>query len=150
MQRISCYTLFDITKTGVLNRSRPGDDVTNVATWIKQRNTQCNFDTILQVISLRAQPEVVSDPKRALINLNSQHNFGSILIETDHIPMWRFDFEVYHSSVFEDGITELGALYKDCEDVPMIACDTQWAKLSERLDVTLEKRNIYFVKYDYD
>lgn len=150
MQRISCYTLFDITKTGVLNRSRPGDDITDIASWIKQRNTQCNFDTILQVISLRAQPEVVLEPKRLMINLADQHSFGSMLSESNPIPAWRFDFEVYHSSVFEDGISELGALYKDCEDVPMIACDTHWAKLSERLDITLEKRNIYFVKYDYD
>jgi hypothetical protein len=150
MQRISCYTLFDITKTGVLNRSRPGVDVTDATTWIKQRNTQCNFDTILQVISLRAQPEVVSEPKRILINLSDKHHFGSMLTESEPIPAWRFDFEVYHSSVFEDGISDLGALYKDCEDVPMISCDTHWAKLSERLDTTLEKRNIYFVKYEYD
>jgi len=150
MQRISCYTLFDITKTGVLNRGRPGDDVTDVKMWFKQRNTQCNFDTILQVISLRAQPEVLTDPKQITIKLNDNQYFGFMLKDKNPVPAWRFDFEVYHSSVFEDGITNLGYLYKDCQGVPMITCDTNWNKLSDKLDITLENRNIYFVKYDYD
>jgi len=45
MHTITCYTLFDITNTNVLNRSKPvGDDVD---IWKVQRNSQANFDTIL-------------------------------------------------------------------------------------------------------
>ena len=51
---------------------------------------------------------------------------------------------VNHSSVFNDGITELGALYDDCHDVPMIKCGTEWDKLPNKLDATDELRNIYF------
>jgi hypothetical protein len=55
--RIACYTLFDITKTGILNRARPADDVTDFNLWSDQRASQCNLDTLLQVISLRSQPD---------------------------------------------------------------------------------------------
>jgi hypothetical protein len=146
MHRITCYTLFDITKTGVLNRARPGDDITDTNDWYRKRNTQCNFDTILQVISLRAQPDVISDPQRIELDLNDSEFFGSVL-KDEIVPAWKFVFEVQHSSVFEDGIHELGSLYKDCDGVPMIRCDSQWDKAGESLDITLEKRNIYFVKY---
>jgi len=150
MHRISCYTLFDITKTGVLNRARPGDDVKDVNDWYRKRNTQCNFDTILQVISLRAQPDVIDDPVRLEMDLNKESDFGTMLREDIKVPVWKFDFEVQHNSVFEDGISELGSLYKDCDGVPMINCDSQWHKAGDRLDITLEKRNIYFVKYEYE
>jgi hypothetical protein len=149
MHRIACYTLFDITKTGVLNRARPGDDVTDTNDWYRKRSTQCNFDTVLQFISLRAQPDIISDPERLEIDLNASTYFGNEL-KNETVPMWKFMFEVQHQSVFEDGINELGALYKDCSDVPMIQCDSQWHKAGDRLDITMEKRNIYFVKYEYE
>lgn len=144
--RIACFTLFDITNTGVLNRAKPGDDITNVTEWFKKRNTQCNFDTILQVISLRSQPDVSSYPKETKLAHISNSKFG--LIYTDKkIPVWTFDFEVQHASVFEDGVEELGYLYKDCQQVPMVKCETQWPYIGTNLDITNEKRNIYFVKY---
>ncbi len=149
MHRIACYTLFDITKTGVLNRARPGGDVADTNDWYRKRSTQCNFDTVLQVISLRAQPDIISDPERLEIDLNTSTYFGNEL-KNETVPMWKFMFEVQHQSVFEDGINELGALYKDCADVPMIQCDSQWHKAGDRLDITIEKRNIYFVKYEYE
>ena len=144
--RIACYTLFDITRTGVLNRARPGVDVTDNNDWFRKRNTQCNFDTILQVISLRAQPDVLKDPVMKMIDLKDNAYFGYTL-KGSNVPVWTFDFEIQHPSVFEDGIQEMGALYKDCEGVPMIRCDSQWANLGENLDITSEKRNIYFAKY---
>jgi hypothetical protein len=145
-QRISCYTLFDITKTGVLNRSKPGADIKDVNDWYKKRNTQCNFDTVLQIISLRAQPDVVSDPQMTFENLE-KYEFGTNLKSVDLVPIWKFEFEIQYSAVFDDGISTLGALYKDCELVPMIRCDTQWVNAGEKLDITIENRNIYFVKY---
>lgn len=144
--RIACYTLFDITKTGVLNRARPGADVTDNNDWFRKRNTQCNFDTILQVISLRAQPDVTKDPQMNMMDLDKSQHFGYML-KDKNVPVWSFDFEIQHSSVFEDGIEELGALYKDCEGVPMIRCDSQWTKAGDTLDITSETRNIYFAKY---
>ncbi len=141
MHRIRCHTLFDITQTGVLNRSKPTED--DVEGWVKRRNTQCNFDTILQVISLRSQPEVIRVPSEVIMNEALYEMFG-FLYNSENVACWKFEFEVQHSSVFENGITPLGALYKDCEGVPMIICDNQHSMCPKFLDTTPELKNIHF------
>jgi hypothetical protein len=143
--RLACYTLFDITHTGVLNRARPAVDVKDVSDWVYQRNTQCNFDTLIQIISLRGQPEVVTKPKKEFISKDNY--FGDLYTDLDKWHCWTFDFEIHHCSVFEDGVEELGALYNDCQNVPMIICNTEYPKLQNCLDVTKSLKNIYFVKY---
>jgi hypothetical protein len=144
--RITCHTLFDITQTGVLNRARPASEE-NVAQWIYKRNTQCNFDTILQVVSLRSQPEEITKPEKIEIRFDDFENFGFLFaqVENETYPCWKFSFAIQHPSVFDDGINELGALYRDCDGVPMILCDTEWSKLPAFLDVSPELKNIYFV-----
>lgn len=144
MYRIRCHTLFDITQTGILNRSKPTED--DVQEWILKRNTQCNFDTILQVISLRSQPDQVSVPNKVEMEDSDLNRFGFLFIKNELFPAycWNFDFEVHHSSVFENGITPYGALYKDCEGVPMINCPTQVNGVTSFLDITSELQNIHF------
>lgn len=141
--RICCYTLFDITQTGVLNRSKPTED--NVQEWVLKRNTQCNFDTILQVISLRSQPEIVKLPVRVEMQEDDLDKFGFLFSKSD-LPAfcWKFEFEVYHSSVFENGIVPFGALYNDCAGVPMIICPDQLPEVTSFLNITDELKNIYF------
>lgn len=142
--------MFDITQTGVLNRSRPGMDQ-DITDWTFKRNTQANFDTILQVISLRSQPESLSIPKKMLIKFDDFENFGFLFqqLENETYPMWEFSFDIQHHSVFNDGISELGSLYNDCNGVPMILCGTEWEKLPSFLDSSEELKNIYFtVNYE--
>lgn len=134
--RIRCYTLFDITNTGVLNRSKPPVDADD--TWVSQRNTQCNFDTILQVISLRSQPEVVKAPEKTK---NDPKCFGFLHNVTHY---WMFEFEVQHPSVFENGIEKLGGLYADCENVPMITITEHHENMPAFLDSSKELKNIHF------
>jgi hypothetical protein len=143
--RIQCYTLFDITNTGVLNRSKPAD-VTDEETWRHKRNTQANFDTVLQSISLRSQPDVISKPEKINIRFDKFQNFGFLFeqLEEETYPCWHFEFDVYHNSVFDNGIIEFGFLYSDCDRVPMILCGTEWDKLPPFLDTSTELRNIYF------
>jgi hypothetical protein len=142
--RMSCYTLFDITETGVLNRSKPTE--AGVQEWILKRNTQCNFDTILQVISLRSQPDQVKSPIRMQLLDSDLDKFGFLFEnnETSPVYYWKFEFEVHHSSVFENGIRPYGSLYKDCEGVPMINCPTQLSGVTSFLNITEELQNIYF------
>lgn len=142
MYRISCYTLFDITKTGVLNRSKPIDDSVN--DWLKRRNTQCNFDTILQVISLRSQPEVTKIPVKCQMNTEDFDKFGFLYNTEEPCYYWKFEFEIQHPSVFENGIKPLGALYNDCEGVPMISIEGQHPACPKFLNVSVELQNIYF------
>ena len=142
---ISCYTLFDITATGVLNRSRPMLDEED-ASWIKKRNTQCNYDTILQLISLRSQPDVISKPELISINFNDFDKFGFLFEQQENevYNCWHFKFEIQHASVFYDGISELGGLYTDCDAVPMLKVGTEWDKLPLMIDTSDELKNIYF------
>ena len=141
--KISCYTLFDITQTGVVNRSRPAPE-DDPEVWLHRRNTQCNFDTIVQAISLRGQPEDITIPSKISITLQDTDNFGFLLETEESISCWTFDFNIQHASVFNDGINELGSLYSDCNSVPMIKTNTVWDKLPAFLDSSDELRNIYF------
>jgi hypothetical protein len=144
--RITCFTLFDITKTGVLNRAKPADDIEDFNLWVSQRASQCNYDTILQVISLRSQPDNPTTPIIHEIDLSTDHKFGTDY-NTDYASIWSFDFEVQNGSVFDDGSDSLGSLYSDCQGVPMVMTPNQYRNLDPMLDITKEKRNIYFVKY---
>ena len=141
---VSCYTLFDITQTGVINRSRPGPE-DDPEVWLNKRNTQCNFDTIVQAISLRSQPEDITDTTQTKIKFSEVED-GGLLFEDDdtEINCWSFSFSVQHPRVYHDGITELGSLYSDCDQIPMIKTNTAWSKLPAFLDSTDELRNIYF------
>ncbi len=139
---ITCYTLFDITPTGVMNRQKPSPDE-DMEKWLHKRNTQCNFDTVIQAVSLRSQPENITIPKKTQIQFE---DFGFLFeqIDKEKYNCWNFEFTIQHLSVFDDGISELGALYSDCDRVPMIKCGTEWDKLPLFLDTTNELRNIYF------
>lgn len=148
---ITCYTLFDITPTGIVNRNRPVEDE-EIASWLHKRNTQCNFDTVLQAISLRSQPEIIRMPEKTQIRFDEFTDFGFLFEqqEDEVYDCWSFDFNIQHASVFNDGTNALGALYSDCDTVPMIKTDTVWDKLPAFLDTSDELKNIYFkaVKYD--
>ena len=142
---ITCYTLFDITHTGVLNRAKPSENQV-YSDWLYKRNTQANFDTILQAISLRAQPDVIKLPNKLEINLDTVDYFG-LMYKNITANCWTFDFEVQYASAFDDGTNELGALYTDCQGIPMIKCNTEYQNLGNLLDTSKDYRNIFFVKY---
>jgi len=143
MQTIACYTLFDITNTGVLNRSKPVVDM-DYNDWSYKRNTQCNFDTILQAVSLRSLPEIQQKPKKIEIKFSEFTDFGFLFEEETPQNCWYFTFNVMSTTVFNDGISELGSLYDDCHNVPMIKCGTEYDKLPEFLNVSPELKNIHF------
>ena len=144
---IRCHTLFDITNTGVLNRRPPSFlEGEKLAEWNENKKRQCNFDTVLQVISLRSQPENITSPYTSTITFEEFDKFGFLLEATDDKPItkWAFEFTVNYHGVFNDGINELGALYSDCDSVPMITRLGEWDKLPNFLDISPELKNIYF------
>ncbi len=140
---VRCTTLFNITKTGITNRKAPIGN-TDEASWNKQRNMQYNLDTIIQVISLRAQPENITDPIESRVDLEESDKFGFLLKNNEPVQTWSFRFYVNHSGVFIDGEDELGALYSDCEQVPMLLIGNECANMTSFLDTTPELRNIHF------
>lgn len=145
MKRIVCYTLFDITQTGIRNRARPPEQQ-DIEQWVNRRNMQCNFDTVQQAISMRSQPEIVKLPQKIDIRFNEFEQFGYLFQqeENETCPCWMFEFTVQHPNVFNDGKNELGALYNDCHGIPMLHCGTEWDKLPNFLDGSDELRNIFF------
>ena len=146
MYRIRCYSLFNVTKTGILNRkANNSSDIAQLLSWEQKRNTQCNFDTILQVISLRSQPEEISEPKNIKIQFAKFNNFGFLFEQYEEkCNSWIFDFNINHISIYDDGISDLGALYSDCDGVPMINGLGEWDKLPNFIDTSPELKNIHF------
>jgi hypothetical protein len=141
--RIVCYTLFDITKTNVNVRRFNLDSVKASATLVKQRGQQSNFETVLQIISMRAQPEDITVSEKLMESAKNE-KWGTLIHKAGKIPHWRFEFTVSYPEVFDDGENKLGYLFKDCSDVPMITKLEEWFKLENKLDITPDGRNIYF------
>lgn len=137
--KIACYTLFDITKTNMPNRSRPPEGIEH-SDWVYQRNTQINFDTIVQTISLRSQPENISTP----IQTHIEEDFFEL---NKSIKCWMFSFEVRSISVYSNGNDELSYLKQDIADVPMLICGTESTDLVNFLSTEKPTKNIHFIKY---
>lgn len=145
MTRIRCYTLFRIKNTGVPNRRSPSDlPELQLKRWQESRNLQVNFDTILQVISLRGQPENISEILTEQIDFSEFNKFGFLYDNEEDQTIYSFDFFVNQKQVFDDGETKLGALYNDCHGVPMIKFQDDWKNLSTSLDISPELKNIHF------
>lgn len=129
--RLSCRTRFDITATGVKSHFSPGrmpfvdavgQTVSNIADWNRSRNQQRNWETVNQIIALRTLPEDISLP-----------------VKTEDV--WVFEFTVENPSTIEQDGDPVGALIRDCQDVPMLT------GLGENTDVgvcLIPGNNIHF------
>ena len=139
--------MFDITKTGNIHRRPPINGTPEqIKRWEKTRNTQTNFDTIIQVISLRSQPENITEPQEEIFLFDETNDTFGFLFDSEDTAQscWSFEFTIPHNKVFDNGINELGHLLRDCDGVPMIKLGTEWEKLPNFLDTTPELRNIHF------
>jgi hypothetical protein len=96
-------------RTGVTNRRAIKGAIQE-----ELRNQQSNFETLLQIIGLRSQPENIIDPK-----LIESVAFDCGTAYTADC-CWVFYFEVAHGSAFHDDSHKLGHLFADCQGVPMI------------------------------
>lgn len=134
--RIRCYTLFDITNTNI-KRNHSFDSLENQ----KKRYQQINFETILQVISMRCQPENISIPKKETYMLNDM--FGTEYKNKKNF-YWYFDFDVYQAGVFENDQSKLGNLFLDSTDVPMIINLEECENLDNKINISTYKKNIHF------
>lgn len=142
---IRCHTLFDITNTGIQNRRTPNTmTAEKTVEWEKDRSRQSNFDTIVQAISLRTQPEDITKPIKKSATFDVTTKYGFLFENEEDQPEWTFDFSINYYGVYNDGINELGLLHQDCDGIPIIKVGTEWDKLPDLLDVSPELRNIYF------
>jgi len=77
----TAFTLVDITQTGI-TRNRKGEE--------KQRHQQRNWETVLQVIGLRAQPQMIEGPYDSEYELTDGGIFGE-MFRGKHM-VWHFSF----------------------------------------------------------
>ena len=149
--KLKCYTLFDITKTGNIHRRPPVNGTPEqTKRWEKTRNTQTNFDTIIQVLSLRSQPEDITDPIEEIVIFDGELDMFGFLFDSDDMAhsCWSFEMTIPHNKVYADDINELGNLLRDCDGVPMIKVGSEHENLPNFLDTSPELRNIYFEVLD--
>ena len=127
MEFFSVYTLFDISKTGVLKNyvsyippfvDGACQTVRNKEEWSRSRNQQRNFETLVQIISLRSQPIILENPKMLLNQNLINYNFGSKFVEK--ATVWLVSFATEHVSVYSKENNPVGALEYDSDNVPII------------------------------
>jgi hypothetical protein len=112
MARYKITTLIDITRT---NPDRTETDQLKLA-------QQANFNSLIQAIGLRANPEWLSNPKQLSGRLPEPFEGKG--------TYWIWQFDVEREDVFLDGINPVGLLIKDLHGVPVIS------DLSNTADIT--------------
>ena len=107
---------------------RAGQTVRNQNDWNHSRNQQRNWETLLQIISLRTQPVDLTVPA-----------------EKDGV--WEFEFRSESQGVFEiyGDPDPLAGLQVDCEGVPMMLNLTEQPSLAPTINTTGDGQNIWFV-----
>jgi hypothetical protein len=95
--------------------------------WNRSRNQQRNWESLLQIISLRTQPMNVVPP-------------------TKHKDGWHFEFEVEAEGVLSSDISsdDLAGLVADCEGVPMVTGLDEAEVVTATLHAQGTNQNIWF------
>ena len=133
--RIICRTNFDITATGVKShfntnrmpfRDDTGREIATTEAWHCSRNQQRNWETVNKIVALRTLPTEISLPQK---------------IQQDDTRQWQFEFTVDTPSTIEMDGDPVGALLRDCQDVPMLTGLDEDAGIDACL---VPNRNIYF------
>lgn len=94
----TCYTLFDIPDRGDRSQIR-------------------NWNTLVQIISLRTQPFILKFPEYILDDI-SNYNFGKNY--KGQAKIWSFEFEIEHPELFADGDDPIANLVSDTSLVPLV------------------------------
>jgi hypothetical protein len=134
--KVLCRTLFDCTFTGVTGHFRAqqlpyttksGLRLETIEDWNRARNQQRNWESLLQIASLRTQPMNVVYP-------------------TKHKDGWHFEFEVEAEGVLssEFGSDDLAGLVGDCEGVPMVTGLNEAEAITATLHAQGVNQNIWF------
>lgn len=141
MRKIECYTLFDITATGINGhvkaaqfpyQSKFGITINDHAGLLKARNQQRNFDTLLQLIGLRTQVYNISQPTQMLSG-----PFGAR-------KTWHFTFEIEPQSQWTVDGDDLWILKQDSEGTPMIVNLDEEASIDPKIFTQGNKVNTVY------
>ena len=123
---LRCRTLFDITRTDVKHafasgrlpfQDRAGRMITDHRSWMLARNQQRNWETLVQILSLRTQPAGMTDP--------------TFMFGQD--TWWAFEFAIDDPGFLAQGDRPYGQLEEDCAMVPMLIGLTEQVKITPML-----------------
>jgi hypothetical protein len=112
--KVRCLTYFDITATGVKNHFKQsripftdsaGNRISSADAWNRARNQQRNWETVNQLISLRALPVDITEPTKIM------HNGRSA---------WVFEFVIEQTGALAVDNNPIGALVNDSNMIPML------------------------------
>jgi hypothetical protein len=103
------FTLVDVTATGVIR----GQDSDNT-----ERNQQRNWETLLQCIGLRTQPQNIQEPTASTVEDIGIAEFGDFYTGTQKI--WTWSWTVEREGVYDLVNAPLGGLLQDIEQVPIV------------------------------
>lgn len=138
LQFFTGYSLVDITPTGV---TRGADDSL-------ERNQQRNWETVLQCMSLKAQPLSVQLPEVIEVENVNILSFGDFYTGPQRV--WTWTWAVEHQEVYDTPKVPLGALQKDFEQVPVVTCLTETAKFMLPIFYPYGSiKNVYFTPVQY-
>ena len=133
--RFACTTLFDITPTGITGHfkatripfeDQAGRTIDSVVTWNIARNQQRNWETLTQIIGMRAQIFDITRPTR------------------EAGLTWRFEFETETEGVYGVTADPVGVLRLDAEGVPMLLDLDNRKDLAPVLITSGAEQNIWF------
>lgn len=114
----SLLTLVDITATDVTRSTKPE---------CLLRNQQRNYETVLQVLSLRTQPHVTWRPTASTIDSKKIKNIFGELYAIDSQKVWTMHFTAEHPTAYDTTSGSLQGLINDFEQVPIITGLTETA-----------------------
>jgi len=134
--KIVCRTLFDCSYTGVTGHYRiseipfvdkTGQQITNSDQWHRSRNQQRNWETLMQLIGLRTQPQSITRP-------------------TSDENKWTFEFVAEATGVYSltDDPDPLAGLKQDCNGVPMVMGLNEKPTVLPTICVSGPNQNIWF------
>ena len=134
--RIQCRTLFDCSYTGVTGsfrtsmipfEDRAGQPIQDLAEWNRSRNQQRNWETLLQILGLRAQPM-------------------DLVMPVYRDGAWEFEFAIESEGVYtiNNNADPLAGLLNDCNGVPMMVGLTEKAGIDRTIAVNGTDQNIWF------
>jgi len=148
MLKITIKTLYDISRTNVVRNftesmlplATPQKLIENENDWYFAHRQQSNWETVLQLISLRVQPSSVKDPVVAVEPLK---NFG--YAKTKKGKVWTLEFIVDRPGVLTKEKDPIGLLKDDCTNVPLLTSLTE-----DTSDLENQKDNQFNIIFDYE
>jgi len=130
------FSLVDITATGV-TRGNDSDSL--------QRNQQRNWETVVQCMGLRTQPQNIQIPTESTFSDIGIAEFGDFYAGSQKI--WTWCWTVEGTGVYDLPGKPLGGLLQDFEQVPIITGLTETARFMLPIFYPYGTiKNIYFTQ----